>query len=129
MRRYDPDEAPDPQLWLALGEAVRIGLVRDYHDRAGIELPSPEGHAAAHVAIESQLALGDPPPIRETMARLIAGGLGRHEALHVIAAELMVLIGDFMAQRPGSEDVNRRYAVRLTQLAAEIPHAELGRAD
>lgn len=129
MLTYDPDEAPDPQQWLALDEARRNALVLDYHERAGIELPSPVGHAAAHVAVESQLALGDPPIIRETLARLMGGGLDRHDAVHAIAAELMSLISAFMTKEPGSEDINRRYAARLAQLTAASWHGGSGKPD
>jgi hypothetical protein len=36
MQRYDPDEAPDAEEWLALDEQERIELVRDYHRAPGL---------------------------------------------------------------------------------------------
>jgi hypothetical protein len=57
MQNYDPDEAPDPEEWLALDEQERIGLVRDYHRAAGIRLPNATMHATLQAIVETQIAL------------------------------------------------------------------------
>ena len=114
--RYDPDKDPEPKAWLALDETQRIALVTDWHHKAGIDLPRLGAHAAAHVAIESQLALGDPPSIRATLERLMAAGLSRHEAIHAIAGVLLELMSDLMAKRIAPADFSRSYADELAHL-------------
>jgi hypothetical protein len=35
----------------------------------------------AHVIVENQIALGDPPAVREALARLMVEGLDRHDVV------------------------------------------------
>lgn len=56
MNRYNPDQAPDPEEWLALDEQIQIGLVEKYHRAARIKLPDLKAHAVFHVVIENQCA-------------------------------------------------------------------------
>jgi hypothetical protein len=93
--RYDPSAAPDPQRWLALDEDERIDLVLGYHRRTKIKLPSPRVHAALHVMVENQLAEGYEAAVA-ALARLIAGGLQRHEAIHAIASVAIVQMNALM---------------------------------
>lgn len=87
LPEYDPELGPDPQRWLALGEADRIALVLLAHE--GIDTgEAPRAHAAMHAVIETQLALGDPPGARQGYARLRAEGLTRHDTIHALAAVL-----------------------------------------
>lgn len=83
---YDADRAPDPQAWLAAGEDERLRAVEAHH--AGLashaRMPKPRLHAALHLVVEAQLAGGEPPEARRALARLVAGGLPRHEAVHAI---------------------------------------------
>lgn len=51
MEFYDPDVAPDPEAWLALGERERLDLVESAHAEALADLPNPTLHCAMHVAI------------------------------------------------------------------------------
>ena len=88
MDAYDPLIAPDPATWLALDEAERIMLVEDYHIEAGVEVPSPKGHAALQTVVENQVAMGEELPVRERLRQLMAQGLDRHEALHAIMSVL-----------------------------------------
>jgi Domain of unknown function (DUF1841) len=85
---YDPAVAPDPAHWLALGEEERLDLVMGYHRRAGIFPPSESMHAAIHVGIENQIALGDELPTRQAVDRLMGEGLDRHEAVHAVGSVL-----------------------------------------
>ena len=93
--RYDPSVAPDPQLWLALDEDERIDLVLRHHRRTKVKLPSPRMHAALHVMVENQLAEGYEEAVA-ALARLIAGGLPRHEAIHAIASVAIVQMHSLM---------------------------------
>jgi hypothetical protein len=115
--RYDPLIAPDPAGWLALGEAVRLEAVQAYHRAAHLPTPRLEAHAAMHVAVESQLALGDPPEIRATLARLLlADGLNRHDAIHAIASVLAARMSDLVGNRLPASDFARVYAAELRKL-------------
>ena len=89
MMRYHPSRAPDPQLWLALDEGARTEHVLRYHRRAKVKLPSPRMHAAMHVMVENQIAEGYVAALA-ALARLVAGGLDRHDAIHAIASVAIV---------------------------------------
>ncbi len=85
---YDADRGPEPAAWGAADEKARLAAVENHHrSLAGRHPPTPQPrlHAALHVVVESQLASGDPPEARRALARLVAGGLGRHDAVHAIA--------------------------------------------
>ena len=60
MKRYDPNNPPDPDEWLAIDEALRIDMVSSFHRRAGFRLPSLRSHSTIHVIIENQLAAAEP---------------------------------------------------------------------
>jgi hypothetical protein len=93
---YDADRDPDPQAWRAADEATRLAAVEAHHRALRAPHPrtqAPRLHAAVHLVVESQLALDQPPQVRAALARLVAGGLARHEAVHAIgavAAEVML---------------------------------------
>ena len=98
--RYDASKAPDPQEWLELDESERLDLVKRYHIRAKLPVGENERlHAAAHVIVENQVALGDVTVVPATLARLMREGLDRHDAIDAIAS---VLVGIFFrcGQRP-----------------------------
>lgn len=84
---YDPSEAPDPDAWLAMDEDLRRDAVERHHRRAGIKMPNLAAHALIHTVIENQIAQGL-EPVKRVMARLMAEGLDRHEALHAVGSVL-----------------------------------------
>lgn len=118
MKRYDPLQAPEPDEWQALDESERMALVQHYHEEAGDDIS--EGaetiHAAIHVIVENQLAMGV-EPVPATLAKLTRQGLNRHEAVHAIGA---VLSGDVFELLRGNEESwnPRRYRKRLEKLTA-----------
>lgn len=119
MNGYDPDRAPDGAAWLALSEDARLQLVRDHHDRERVKLPNARLHAAIHVVVENQIALGE-QAVRETVARLQAKGLTRHDALHRIGEVVTeVLLQVTGADAPDPQAVARSYEQRLAALLAE----------
>ena len=60
-----------------------------YHDNHRDPHPPilhPRLHAAMHAVIETQVAMADPPAVVQTVARLVADGLDRHQAIHAMAS-------------------------------------------
>jgi hypothetical protein len=85
---YDADRPPDPAAWLAAAPAARLAAVEAHHREGapGAALtPAARVHAALHVVVEEQLATGEPPEVRRALARLLASGRPRHDALHALA--------------------------------------------
>lgn len=115
---YDAAVAPQPQAWLAAGEPERLAAVEDHHHGLSghARTPKPMLHASLHVVVENQLALGDPPQARRALARLVAGGLPRHEAVHAIA---LVVANAASAAMDGQRFDAGAYASELDLLTAE----------
>jgi hypothetical protein len=119
MARYDPDASPTPTDWLRTDEAERIESVSAYHRRNKIKLPNLQLHAVVHVVVENQIALGEEIVVN-TMARLRAEGLSRHDALHAIGSVLAENLYELLRQDKGATDEPyRRYLERLQRLTAE----------
>jgi hypothetical protein len=116
---YDPDVGPDPADWLALEEGQRLRRARDYHERYDALLAEPEAHAAFHVVIENQIAMGDETPAREALDRLMAEGLSRHEAVHALGSVLAETIVA-TAHGGGGEDAERSRADAYNDAIARI---------
>jgi len=108
---YDASKAPDPEAWLELDEQDRIDQVIDYHKRA--KKPVGENnklHAAAHVIVENQAAMGD--------ATVVPATLDRHDAIHAIGSVLAGIFFD-VAKNPGKQvDNNEQYRRELAELTA-----------
>jgi hypothetical protein len=119
MESYDPDTSPMPTDWLEADEGERIELVSGYHRRKKIKLPNLQLHAAVHVVVENQIALGEETVVN-TMARLRAEGLSRHDALHAIGSVLAENLYELMhADQRTTEEPYRQYLKRLERLTAE----------
>lgn len=114
---YDPDISPVPATWLALTEQERLALVVAHHRDSGADVGNIDGHAAAHVAVETQLALGEPVSIAPTLAKLLHCGLPRHEAVHAIAGVLTAALKSSLAEPGGMATFNERYTAGLAELA------------
>jgi hypothetical protein len=116
--RYDPEEAVDPEEWLASDEQERIEAVRRYHRRKKIRMPNDRAHAVMHVVVENQVALGKEFPAESVLARLMREGLDRHEAVHAIASVLARHM--FRALKGGDgSDLNPKYVEGIQRLTAE----------
>jgi hypothetical protein len=122
--RYDPNVAPDPAAWQALGETERQLLVETYHRRTGIEVPNAQLHAVLHAVVETQVALGDDLPVRRAIGRLMTEGLDRHEAIHAVAWVLARYLSEIM--EPGAADPGSHaaYNAAIERLTAESWRAE-----
>jgi hypothetical protein len=119
LLQYDPREHINSDAWLALDESERIQLVRRYHRRQRIRLPNETIHAAIHVIVENQLALGDEFPTKAVLLRLMKEGLDRHEAIHAIGAVLSERLFVVMSEQEAGSDLNADYMEKLKSLTAE----------
>lgn len=120
LTRYDPERAPDPARWLATDEQQRIDIVRRYHRRAGLRIAREMAHAAIQEVVETQVAMGDETPAAETLQRLMAEGLSRHDALHAVGSVLIGHMNDILqADEDPGPDVNETYFRELRELTAE----------
>lgn len=117
MERYNPMRTPDPEQWLALDEQERATLVAAHHRRTRVKLPNLQLHAAIHVVVENQLAEGV-AVVHETLERLTAEGLDRHDAIHAIGSVVTECLWDAMNRTPRPPDVEGDYFSRLKALTA-----------
>jgi hypothetical protein len=118
---YDALKAPDPQEWLELDEQERLDLVKRYHIRAKLPVGENERlHAAAHVIVENQVAMGNVTVVPATLARLMREGLDRHDAIDAIASVLVGIFFD-VAKDPSKriDIINAAYGRELAELTAE----------
>lgn len=88
LTKYDPEHAPDPARWRAQNEMELVDIVMRYHKRERIPLVDPRAHAALHVMVENQVALGDRTPVGDAVQRLMGEGMSRHDAIHAVGAVL-----------------------------------------
>ena len=119
MKIYDPDRAIDPDEWNVFDESERQSLVERYHRRKHIKMPNLTLHAAIHVVVENQVALGGEIPVQETLARLMGEGLGRHEAVHAVGSVLAGILFDLDKYTEKGQDLNEDYYQQLEELTAE----------
>ena len=119
MEHYDPLLVPDPAKWLATEEGQRIAHVVDYHAGTRVKLPNARLHAAIHVIVENQIAMGPELPVRRVLDRLQSEGLDRHEAIHAIGSALAGHMGDLLNTGTRKGDVNEAYWTELGRLTAE----------
>ncbi len=119
MERYDALQEPISSEWLALDEDERLVLVRDYHRKVHVKLPNDRVHAAIHVIVENQSALGDELTVRRTLQRLQSEGLDRHEAIHAVGSVLARRIFNVVHQDDVGTEQNSEYAVELDRLTTE----------
>jgi hypothetical protein len=85
---YDPSLPPLPAEWLSLDEHERMRLALKYHVVHRAIAGSLDAHAALHVVVENQVAMGFAPTLN-AMERLQVQGLSRHDSIHAIASVLM----------------------------------------
>ena len=118
MDVYDPNHAPAASDWLAIDEDARLGLVSAFHAGDDVPLPSARLHAAIHVVVENQLAIGEVIVV-DTLARLRGEGLSRHEAVHAIGSVLAERLVAALRGELTSETLPTAYLKSLQSLSAE----------
>jgi hypothetical protein len=119
MNNYTPDRPIDPLEWTTLDEDDRHYLVERYHRKKRIKMPNLILHAAIHVIVENQVALGKEIPVQKTLERLMREGLDRHDAIHAIGSVLAAYMFDLIKYGANDEDVNVDYHHQLEELTAE----------
>jgi hypothetical protein len=117
METYDPLAAPDPVLWLELDEQERLALVEEHHDSAGVELDKSTLHAVMHTVVENQLALRD-ERVMQTLERLMAEGLDRHDALHAVGSVLAEHVFGILSGGTKESASTNKYYRALEELTA-----------
>jgi hypothetical protein len=117
LKRYDPAVNPGAGQWLGLDEEERLELVRAHHRRTRVKLPNQNLHAMAHVVVENQLA-EKLPVVVETLSRLLAEGLDRHDAIHAIGGVLMEHIWNLGNTTLPGGDPHAPYFAALQRLNA-----------
>jgi len=117
MERYDPNQPQEPSDWLETDEVTRLNLVMEHHSGVKPEPPNKRLHAAMHVVVENQIAVGE-NAATETVERLMREGLDRHDALHAIGAVLAQDIHALLSAGKGTFDQDR-YRSRLNELTAK----------
>ena len=124
--RYEPTEPVDATAWLALDEAERLRIVERYHKHRGDVVPSPRMHSIVHTAIETQLSEGHPAAAR-ALARMLAEGLDRHDAVHAVGSVFAAHLHATMTRQTPFDD--RAYSADLDALSAARWAAESRRSD
>jgi hypothetical protein len=119
LLRYDPYKHIDSDAWFALDEAERTWQVVRYHKQQKILRPNETMHAAIHVIVENQVALGDAFPAKGALFRLTSQGLDRHEAIHAIGSVLSKTLFTAMNEQSVDGDLNEDYVEKLKTLSAE----------
>jgi Domain of unknown function (DUF1841) len=117
--QYDPDRHVDGDTWLEFEESERIEAVKVYHRRAKVRLPNEHLHAATHVIVENQVALGEAYPVQSVLLRLMEEGLGRHDAIHAIGLVLAERLFAGLKDEGQPTDLNTEYLEKLNRLTAE----------
>jgi hypothetical protein len=114
---YDADVAPDPEAWNRLGEHEQLRAIELHHERSAHKDGTPaRGHAAVHLIVEGRIATNDPPLVAETLTRLVAEGLARHEAVHAVGRVIITLVNEMV--RTGGPFQEERFDRELQALTA-----------
>jgi hypothetical protein len=94
-------------------------LVKRYHIRAKLPVGENERlHAAAHVIVENQVAMGNATVVPVTLARLMREGLDRHDAIHAIGTVLVGIYFDVAKDPSRQININAAYGRQLSELTA-----------
>ncbi len=107
---YDPSTKPDFTQWLKWDESYRRLLIYNAHISwfASQKLSEKEMfmHLLMHDMVESSLARNDPPDLRLHLARMVANGASRHDALHSIGEAIIADLAEQRRQMKANEEAH-----------------------
>ncbi len=124
---HDPDTVPNPAAWLAEPEQERLRSVATFHMVNRLKSGNAKAHAAIHVIVENQIAMGLGPTVR-AMARLQSQGLSRHDALHAVGSVVSGCILKALRMPQGAEPevLQSRIDAAIDRLEVESWRKEYG---
>lgn len=126
INTYNPNQAPDPDQWLALDEEDAISLIYAYHMDLDEEFPNIQMHAVIHNVVENQAAMVDETPVKKTLERLMKEGLDRHEAIHAVGSVLVDHMWNIQQPNSDPEELNKSYFRKLNKLTVDSWTNEFG---
>jgi tetratricopeptide (TPR) repeat protein len=95
---YDPNTRLDPKKWLSMSETYQFLLISKAHaSDPAFKNAKPEqlqAHLILHHITESTLASNIEPHFRLSLARMVAQGYSRHEAVHLLGQQLLRMYQD-----------------------------------
>lgn len=83
----------------------------------GLDGPRLRVHVATHTVVETQIARDAPPETAQTLQRLMAEGLSRHDAVHAIGTVISEQLINAVGQKSAYDE--ERYITRLSELRAK----------
>jgi hypothetical protein len=95
-------------------------MVATFHMVNRLRSGSKKAHAAMHVVVENQVAMGFGPTVR-AMERLQNGGLSRHDAVHAVASVVAEHLHSLMSggQTEASQTQQSRLNAAIERLDAK----------
>lgn len=124
---YNAEKAPSPTDWLELPEQERIRVVSTFHMVHRLKSGNAKAHAAIHVIVENQIAMGFGPTVR-AMARLQTQGLSRHDSLHAVGSVVSGYMFEAMRKpaEADSQTLQSEINAAIERLDAESWRKEYG---
>ncbi|HEV2702907.1 MAG TPA: UPF0149 family protein [Steroidobacteraceae bacterium] len=116
--KYDPNQSPDPEIWLEADESERLILIEHFHQRQGGAEAAAKMHSMVHLVVENQLALPNHRAVQAALERLQVQGLDRHEAIHAIGSVLAEHLFVALRGAPLEANPNAAYDAALDELSA-----------
>lgn len=101
---------------MLLDEGERMSCIQEYHQALPSRAQPPNLllHSSLHLIVENQLAADDPSEVRPALARLMADGMSRHDAVHALGWLVMTYVKR-VADNPADSDT-AAYQRELTRI-------------
>jgi hypothetical protein len=110
----------------ATAAEIRAQVIREHaeHPHPTLDPKGLKAHLLVHELVEKQLREGEPPEAAAALARLLAEGLERHQAVHAIGLAATRHALAMIKNRSGFDA--RAYARALQELSAAAYREMLG---
>ncbi|GEM_PF-6017479 len=108
---YYPDTRPDPQKWLRFHPNYKALMIVASHPPIDKSVSYQEisRHIEAHILAEDAIADDSPQGTRLLVARYIASGVSRHEAIHMIGMKLLEAIRKMNSEIEGEDESSHEH--------------------